>query len=327
MRTALLLGGRRCRLPLSAWPTAQFCRRALLAALVLLAVAGCGGGDQAREPSASAPASTRASTPAASTDSSPDSGVAAPSHPATRSSEPAAPPSSTNPGPTATAPTAPGFPASLAGQDIERIPTRSKIIALTFDAGANADAVGSILATLADEHVAGTFFLTGDFVTEFPDQARRIAAAGHRLGNHSVDHPHFTALTTTEIRAQVLDAEQTISTVAGRNPAPLFRFPYGDRDPPTISAVNALGYVAVRWTVDSLGWQGRMDGARSASFVADRVLAAATPGGIVLMHVGSHPTDHSMLDADALPAIIAGLRQQGYGFVTLDALLTGDATS
>src|SRR5215207_8618775 len=142
MRTALLLGGRRCRLPLSAWPTAQFCRRALLAALVLLAVAGCGGGDQAREPSASAPASTRASTPAASTDSSPDSGVAAPSHPATRSSEPAAPPSSTNPGPTATAPTAPGFPASLAGQDIERIPTRSKIIALTFDAGANADAVG-----------------------------------------------------------------------------------------------------------------------------------------------------------------------------------------
>jgi hypothetical protein len=41
------------------------------------------------------------------------------------------------------------------------------------------------------------------------------------------------------------------------------------------------------------------------------------------MHVGSHPTDHSTLDAAALPGIIAGLRSRGYAFVTLDALLTG----
>lgn len=55
--------------------------------------------------------------------------------------------------------------------------------------------------------------------------------------------------------------------------------------------------------------------------MADRVLAAATPGEIVLMHVGAHPTDHSTLDADALPAVITGLRERGYRFVTLDALL------
>jgi len=35
------------------------------------------------------------------------------------------------------------------------------------------------------------------------------------------------------------------------------------------------------------------------------------------MHVGSHPTDGSTLDADALPTIISELRQRGYGFVTI----------
>ena len=51
---------------------------------------------------------------------------------------------------------------------------------------------------------------------------------------------------------------------------------------------------------------------------ADR-RAAKKNGGIVLMHLGSHPTDGSTLDADALPGIISGARSQGYSFVGLDA--------
>jgi peptidoglycan/xylan/chitin deacetylase (PgdA/CDA1 family) len=194
-------------------------------------------------------------------------------------------------------------------------------VALTFDAGANADAVGSILATLAQQHITATFFLTGDFVADFPEPAGRIAAAGHRIGNHSVNHPYFTSLADGQIRKQLSDAAAAISNTTGKNPAPLFRFPYGDRDARTIATVNAAGYLPVRWTVDSLGWQGGMNGSRDAAFVTQRVVAAAIPGEIVLMHVGSNPDDHSMLDAAALPDIIAALRSQGYGFVTLDALL------
>jgi len=311
MRTTLPFSGplRTGRAPRPVRPLAGL----VVAAGLLLAPTGCGGEDGT--PSASAPPSPP--TPA-STASTPATG--APSRTATPPPAPAPP---TTARPPAAGPTAgSAFPAALAGHDLERIPTSDRIVALTFDAGANADGLPSILATLARERVAGTFFLTGDFVTDFPDQASRIVAAGHRLGNHSIDHPQFTALTAAQISAQVLGAERTMRSVTAGNPAPLFRFPYGDRDARTISAVNASGYVAVRWTVDSLGWQGRMGGTRTASFVADRVLAAATPGEIALMHVGAHPTDHSTLDADALPAIIAGLRRGGYRFVTLDALLT-----
>jgi peptidoglycan/xylan/chitin deacetylase (PgdA/CDA1 family) len=219
--------------------------------------------------------------------------------------------------------TVPPFPGSLVGKDVERIPTSNPVVALTFDAGANADGLAAILDTLARENIRATFFLTGNFATTYPDQTRRIVNAGHRVGNHSIDHPHFAALSDSQIRAQISSAGTTIRSVSGVSPAPLFRFPYGERDARTIAAVNSAGYIAVRWTVDSLGWQGTMEGTRSASFVSERVLAAAVPGEIVLMHVGAHPTDHSTLDAEALPAIVGGLRARGYSFVTLNALVGG----
>ncbi|HEX6869828.1 MAG TPA: polysaccharide deacetylase family protein, partial [Micromonosporaceae bacterium] len=217
-------------------------------------------------------------------------------------------------------PTRPPFPARLAGQDLTRIPTSQPVVALTFDAGANADAVTSILATLRREQIRATFFLTGDFVQRYPATAAAIAAAGHRIANHSRSHPHFPALTGAGIAAQVAGAEAAIRSATGADAHPWFRFPFGDRDSRTIAAVNDLGYVPVRWTVDTLGWQGTGQG-RTAAPVTERVLASAQPGEIVLMHVGSNPGDGSTLDADALPAVIAGLRQRGYRFVTLDFML------
>jgi hypothetical protein len=52
----------------------------------------------------------------------------------------------------------------------------------------------------------------------------------------------------------------------------------------------------------------------------NRVLGSLQPGEIVLMHCGSNPTDHSTLDANALPTVVQNLQARGYSFVTLDAL-------
>jgi peptidoglycan/xylan/chitin deacetylase (PgdA/CDA1 family) len=212
-----------------------------------------------------------------------------------------------------------GLQGWLFGKDWDRIPTDRKIVALTFDAGANADGVAPILATLAREHVAGTFFLTGQFATSYPSQVRDIAASGGRMGNHSLTHPYFTQLDDAAIRHEVFGAEHDIMTAGGTEPRPFFRFPFGDRNAHDIAVLNTLGYVPIRWTVDTLGWQGT-SGGRSAASVTSRVLDALTPGEIVLMHLGSHPEDHSTLDADALPTLIAALRDRGYTFVTLDSL-------
>ena len=207
----------------------------------------------------------------------------------------------------------------LAGKDWTVIPTSRRVVALTFDAGANADAVPSVLATLRRAGVPATFFLTGNFVRDFPAAARSIAAAGFRIGNHTVSHPYLTRLSDAAVRQEILGGARQITAVTGRSPAPLFRFPYGDSSTRVIAVANQAGYVPVRWTVDTLGWEGTA-GHITAAVVASRVLAAARPGEIVLMHVGSNPDDHTTLDADALPTVISGLRARGYSFVTLDAL-------
>ena len=211
-------------------------------------------------------------------------------------------------------------PSALLGVDLERLPTTQKVVALTFDAGANDAALQSILSTLAANGVPGTFFLTGDWVNHFPSGPALIYNAGHRIGNHSMTHPDFTTLTDAQIAAEIGSAQRTIEA-AGGDPLPFFRFPSGARDSRTIADVNAAGYVAIRWTVDTLGWQGTMNGTRGPAFIVQRVMAAAQPGEIVLMHLGSNPDDGSTLDAAALPQVIAQLRAAGYGFVTLDAAL------
>jgi peptidoglycan/xylan/chitin deacetylase (PgdA/CDA1 family) len=258
-------------------------------------------------------------TPAPSTSASP----ASPPVTSPRGTPTDAVPSATpSPRPSATSPASPGtqlVTGWLAGKDWTVIPTTRRVIALTFDAGANADAVPSILATLRRDGVPATFFLTGNFVHDFPAAARSIATGGFRIGDHTISHPYLTRLGDAAVRQQILGGARQIASVTGKNPAPLFRFPFGDADARTIALANQAGYVPVRWTVDTLGWEGTA-GKISVSVVVSRVLGAARPGEIVLMHVGSNPDDHTTFDADALPQVISGLRAQGYSFVTLDAL-------
>jgi peptidoglycan/xylan/chitin deacetylase (PgdA/CDA1 family) len=80
--------------------------------------------------------------------------------------------------------------------------------------------------------------------------------------------------------------------------------------------MRRLGYGSISWTVDTLGWKGTSGGQSTRTVVA-RVLNRLRPGQIVLPHVGSHPTDHSTLDADALPTLITELRNRGDGFTTI----------
>lgn len=174
-----------------------------------------------------------------------------------------------------------------------------------------------MVATLSRERVPATFFLTGEFSDWHPSSAAALAHLG-LVGDHTYTHPHLPQLSDAALRQEVTSARTSIVRATGQDPRPLFRFPYGDYDRRTLADVNALGYVAVGWTVDTLGWKGRAAGI-SVAEVLDRVAAARIPGAIVLMHLGA-ASDRSTLDADALPRIIADARAAGYGFITLSDL-------
>lgn len=271
---------------------------------------------------APSPMAGRTDSPTAGSTSS-DAPVPAPSETAPAGPAPSPTKQATEeqvPAPPPAAPEPPAsFPAALAGRDLEVIPGAGAVVALTFDAGANSAGLPSILQTLAASGVRGTFFLTGNWAAANPAGVAAIVAGGHRVGNHSMTHPGFTGLPDAAIGDELVRAQQAIQA-GGADPRPLFRFPFGERDARTIAAVNAYGYLPVRWTVDTLGWKGSSGGI-TAQIVADRALAGLQPGEIVLLHIGSNPDDGTTLDADALPGMIERIRQAGYGFTTLDALL------
>src|SRR5689334_12621895 len=78
----------------------------------------------------------------------------------------------------------------------------SKVVTLSFDSDwPTADNTVSkanltrVLQVLADNQITAAFGLTGRFVQNNPADARTIAADGHKLINHSYNHPDFMTLT------------------------------------------------------------------------------------------------------------------------------------
>jgi peptidoglycan/xylan/chitin deacetylase (PgdA/CDA1 family) len=203
-------------------------------------------------------------------------------------------------------------PAIVAGE-LVRLQTRQPVVVLTFDGGGNADAARGALAVLRREHVPATFFLTGDFVRNYPALARAIGRR-HPVGNHTVNHVDLRRLSTAAATRQITRAETIIRRATGRDPRPYFRFPYGARDARTLRIVHRLGYASVRWTVDTWGWMGRST--QTAPGVVRKVVSHLVPGQIVMMHLGSS-RDRSTIDTQALPAVIRAVRARGYRFVTL----------
>jgi peptidoglycan/xylan/chitin deacetylase (PgdA/CDA1 family) len=215
--------------------------------------------------------------------------------------------------------TASSLPGSLRGHVVSVIPTARHVVALTFDAGSGNQGLGPIRRTLAANGVRATFFVTGDFARNHPRQVTRVATDGHVVGNHTQTHPHSTTLGDDALRQELSKGAASVEAATGTATRPWFRFPFGEYDGRTLRIVNDMGYAAIGWTVDTLGWQGRKAGGPKA--IVRRVLNALRPGEIVLMHVGANPNDGSTLDADALPRVISRIRAAGYSFTTVRLLL------
>src|SRR5438105_8613774 len=170
-------------------------------------------------------------------------------------------------------------------REVERLPTYRKLVALTFDGGGDtANGTARILKTLRRRRVPATFFLAGRWIRLHPRLTRAIGRR-YPIGDHTYDHADQTGLTSGQIRADVRRGAWWIRIKTGRNPRPLFRFPYGARDQRTIAVVNSMGYASVRWSVDTWGWMGRSEG-QSVGSVVRRVAGQLQPGTIVLMHLG-----------------------------------------
>jgi peptidoglycan/xylan/chitin deacetylase (PgdA/CDA1 family) len=137
------------------------------------------------------------------------------------------------------------------------------------------------------------------------------------LGNHSYTHRDFRTLTAAEIDEELERTEAALARSCDQDPRPFFRPPSGGVNAAVLAAVGAAGYRrTVTWDVDTIDWRPIANDppGPTADQIVAKVLGNARNGSIVLMHLGGYET------YEALPAIVAGLRDRGLELVTLDEL-------
>jgi len=194
---------------------------------------------------------------------------------------------------------------------IYSVDTEDKLVALTFNCAWNIDDLDSILDTLKKNGIKASFFMTGEWVENYPDAVKKIAQAGHDLASHGDAHKHMNSLSKEECVQEIYGVHKKVFELTGVE-MELFRPPYGEYNDTVILAAEQCGYYPIQWSVDSLDWKNY-----GVKEMTERVVGHKTleNGAIVLMHNGTEYT------AKALQGIIDGLKNKGYQFVPVSELI------
>ena len=179
------------------------------------------------------------------------------------------------------------------------------MVALTFDDGPLTDVDNRILDSLAQHGGKATFFMVGDRVASRAAVVKRMAAEGHELANHTLNHKYLNKLSEAEVRAQVQQCNDVIESVSGVRPT-IMRLPGGIHN----ASIRAnVQMPMIQWSIDTLDWK-----TRNADKTVAAVVGQVKDGDIVLMH------DLYSSTGEAAERIIAELTNQGYQLVTVSEL-------
>lgn len=232
-------------------------------------------------------------------------------------------------------------------QDFRRGSLEKKEVAFTFDGGSMDNAAEPILAALEDAGVRATFFLTGAFIKNYPKTVKRIADAGHSVGNHTWSHPHLTSfaenrkhqtlpgVTEEKLRGELHKTASLYKVVTGKDMAPLWRAPYGEYNSEILQWAAKAGYKHVAWTTgrgwaetgDTMDWVADKNSAayHSSDEIVQKVMdftrngKAGANGTILLMHLGTNRTED--FPHERLSEMIQGFQEKGYALVTIPDML------
>lgn len=189
-------------------------------------------------------------------------------------------------------------------------------VALTFDDGPEPGSTPAIVATLRQFGVKATFFCVGLHIHWFPNLVRQEYADGNLVEDHTWTHADLQRLKPDEIAEQLTSTANEIEQVTGAWPT-LFRPPYGLFNWSIFAQARRMSFSSILWNVAPVDWL-----APGKDVIVARVLRATHNGSIILLHDGSPDDrlDRSQTVA-ALPAIITGLRQRGFRFVTIEQMI------
>ena len=198
---------------------------------------------------------------------------------------------------------------------------KAKKIALTFDDGPDPRWTPQILDILHQYHVPATFFVVGQNAEAHPGLLTREWNEGMEIGNHSYTHPEMDNVSPLRTKLE-LDATQRVIEAMTGHMTTIWRAPNrADSEPSTAADFDPvyqgdkLGYLFIGEKIDPTDWKPGI----GADQIVKNVLDNANNGNCVLLHdAGGDTRAQTIL---ALPRIIQGLKERGYTFVPVSALV------
>ncbi|MEA2158515.1 MAG: peptidoglycan-N-acetylglucosamine deacetylase, partial [Solirubrobacteraceae bacterium] len=186
-----------------------------------------------------------------------------------------------------------------------------KEIALTFDDGPG-PYTPQVLSVLERKNSPATFFEVGVEERYFHAATSQIVADGYPIGDHTEAHAPMSKLSPADQQTQLVQQISAMGAFGAAFPR-MFRPPYGLFNAATLKLLKKYRMLMVLWTIDTSDY--RQPG---VSTIVNSVLSAARPGAIVLMHDAGGVRTETVA---ALPRIISRLRARGYKLVTVPRLL------
>ncbi len=193
----------------------------------------------------------------------------------------------------------PQFFQSLFPNFVWRVPTKEKVLHLTFDDGPVPEVTPWVLDQLKQYGAKATFFCVGDNINKHKEIFDRIIAEGHSVGNHSYNH--LSGWSTDNI-AYFHNVRYCASLIDST----YFRPPYG-RIKPTQAQFLQRHYKIIMWDVLS----GDFDTTISKEQCYNNVINNAKEGSIIVFHDNIKALSNLEY---ALPKVLDSYSSLGYKF-------------
>lgn len=177
-------------------------------------------------------------------------------------------------------------------------------IYLTFDDGPTPEITDFVLECLAEYEAKATFFCIGKNVVENPGIIKRIQAAGHSIGNHTMNHSNAWKMDYDAYVDDFNKCEGVFNQLAIKSIG--FRPPYGRI---TRKMYHEMDNV-ILWSVLT----GDYNASLTPTVILKSVLPLLKPGAIVVMHDSVKAFPHLKT---ILPAILRYCKDQNFDLSAL----------
>lgn len=181
-----------------------------------------------------------------------------------------------------------------------------QVVLMTIDDAPDEHAV-EMAEILTEMDVPAIFFVNGHFIESEEEKKalKQIHEMGFPIGNHTYDHKNLKELTEEEQREQIIPLSDKIEEIIGERPL-FFRAPHGANTDYAKKLVKEEGMLLMNW---SFGYDFKADYMEKEALTEIMLETELLGNGSnLLMH------DREWTK-EALPDIITGLRDKGFGFI------------